>query len=172
MEHRWERIREWIEMNAPALADGLRPSATSAAISAAAAEIGLDFPPSVQASYRCHDGQEDGTCSVFGGWRLLPLTEVVTEWETQRTVARNGFDHWDPDTAIPIMTDDSGALLYVEHAPDGTETPVIQWWYERPSRDVQASSFVAYVDEYIEALEAGKFVYLEDEGRLVHESYR
>ncbi|AFO57626.1 hypothetical protein NJ7G_2393 [Natrinema sp. J7-2] len=37
---------------------------------------------------------------------------------------------------------------------DSTETPVIQWWYECPSRDVQASSYTASVDEYLEALDA------------------
>lgn len=170
MERRWARLGEWLETNAPELTAVLRPSATDGEIDEAEAQIGLEFPPSVRASYRIHDGQEGGTFGLFGGWRFLPLTEVVTEWENQREIERTfEFGTWDPSTAIPIMDDGGGNFLYVEHAPDGSETPVIEWWHEQPTRNVQADSFAAYLDAFLDALDAGAYVYLEADGALVHE---
>ncbi|AFO57637.1 SMI1/KNR4 family protein [Natrinema sp. J7-2] len=170
MEERWDRVREWLETNAPDLTDVLRPGATDADISRAESGVGLAFPPSVRESYRIHNGQEPGTFGLFGGWQLLPLTDVVREWEKQREIERDfEFGHWDPDAAIPIIADGGGNFLYVEHAPDGAETPVIEWWHEDPTRDVQASSFAAYLDAFLDALEASEYVYLEDDAALVHE---
>lgn len=170
MKDRWDRVREWLETNAPDLKSLLRPGATDAELSKTEATLGLDFPPSVRESYRVHDGQEPGTFGLFGGWRLLPLTDVLREWEKQREIERDfEFDQWDPKTAIPIMDDGGGNFLYVEHAPDGSETPVIEWWHENPTRDVKAPSFEAYLDAFLDALDAGEYLYLEDDGALVHE---
>ncbi|ELZ05034.1 KNR4-like cell wall assembly/cell proliferation coordinating protein [Natrialba chahannaoensis JCM 10990] len=57
--------------------------------------IGFDFPISVRESYQVHDGQEPGTFGLFGGWRLLQLTDVVREWENQRENERDfEFGHY------------------------------------------------------------------------------
>lgn len=170
MEHRWERLKDWLEANAPAVTEALRPAATEAELDRAEADIGLTFPPSVRESYRVHDGQTTDSWGLFDGWRLLPLDDIVVEWQNQREIERRyEFGDWDPQTAIPLMEDGGGNFLYVEHAPDRMETPVIEWWHEQPTRDVQAASFAAYIEAFLEALEAGAYVYLQKDGALVHE---
>lgn len=170
MKDRWDRVREWLDTNAPELTTVLRPGATDAEISQAESAIGLEFPPSVRDTYRIHDGQTDDSFGLVGYWRLLPLTAVVRQWKELRDIEREfEFGDWDPRMSIPVMENGGGDLLYVEHAPDGSETPVVEWWHENPTRDVKAPSFAAYIDAFLDALEAGEYVYLEADGALVHE---
>ncbi|QIB74513.1 KNR4-like cell wall assembly/cell proliferation coordinating protein [Halogeometricum borinquense] len=169
MNARWGRIREWFETHAPELTNHLRPGATDAEIRQAESTISLDFPPSVRASYRIHDGQTDDSYAV-GSWRLFPLAEVVRQWEALRDIEHEfEFGDWDSTTSIPIMGNGGGDLLYVEHAPDESETPVTEWRHENPTHDVKAPSFAAYLDTFLDALDAGEYVYLEGDGVLVHE---
>ena len=63
---------------------------------------------------------------------------------------------------IPIL-ESSGDLYYVESSAAGAETPVYEWWHERPSRKVVAPSFIAFVDAFIARLRSGEYVYRPDE---------
>ena len=170
MQDRWNRLKQWLEEeNGDVMLEELEPPATEAELDEAEAEIGLEFPPSVRESYLVHDGM-DSHRSPFHVWRPLPLEEVVSQADGMAGIGEQfGYDCWDPTVAIPIMANGSGDLVYVEHAPDGEETPVTSWNHETHANDELAPSFAALFDLLLEGIDAGNYSYEEGSYSLTYD---
>ncbi|RSN66649.1 SMI1/KNR4 family protein [Actinomadura sp. WAC 06369] len=97
----WDRVEAWLRVHAPASAALLRPPAGEADIGAAAAAIGVEFPATLAAWYRIHDGvDEDRTPDAVhvagilpNGWTMLPLDGLVREYRTHT-------DEWEREAGI------------------------------------------------------------------------
>lgn len=159
MAARWGRLAAWLRTAAPADEPTVEFSepATADDIDHAEAELGLSFPPSVRESYRVHDGTADAAAELFGVWQLLSLNDVVDTAASMAEIGEQfGYEScWDPTVAIPIMHRANGDLAYVEHAPDGGETPVVMWNHETHGHEEAAPSFAALFDEYLAAIDGG-----------------
>lgn len=75
----------------------------------------------------------------------------------------------DSDTIrIPVLISPGGDALYVESGP---ESEIIEWWHERPSRDVKHDNFKEFLHWFANELQEGEYVYLpEDVSGLVEKS--
>lgn len=102
MEESWRRIDSWLAANAPRTFASLRPPASQEAISAAAAELGVEFPADLVAYLRHHDGvspgkrgyvsPEEGGFS-FPGFEPYTLAQIVSSGlSKQETWARYAED--------------------------------------------------------------------------------
>lgn len=88
----WRNIDQWLQDNHVDLYSSISDPCTRADVAKAEKDLGVTFPPSLRASLRIHDGQEDmdrlaGTGGVIFGLRLLPLAEIVAMTQTWRRVA-------------------------------------------------------------------------------------
>lgn len=79
IEESWRRIDSWLAAHAPHTFASLRPPASQEAISAAAAELGVEFPADLVAYLRHHDGVSSGEGSFgFPGYRPYTLAEILS----------------------------------------------------------------------------------------------
>jgi cell wall assembly regulator SMI1 len=88
----WRIIETWTTENHVDLNASLADPCTRADIAAAEADLGIQFPATVRASLRLHDGQEDldsltGAGGLFYGMPLMALDEIAQMTKTWRTVA-------------------------------------------------------------------------------------
>ncbi|MFI9407905.1 SMI1/KNR4 family protein [Nocardia sp. NPDC052316] len=94
IEESLRRIDSWLAAHAPRTYASLRPPAASEAISAAAAELGVEFPADLVAYLRHHDGVSSGEGSFsFPGYQPYTLAEILTSSRMHHKVwAEHGED--------------------------------------------------------------------------------
>ncbi|MEU7318900.1 SMI1/KNR4 family protein, partial [Streptomyces sp. NPDC007083] len=80
----WGRVEAWLRAHAPASAALLRPAASAADIATAEAAMGVEFPATLAAWYRIHDGVGEGHGAGFlpSDTVMLPLEEMADEYRT------------------------------------------------------------------------------------------
>ena len=84
----WERIEEWLEAHAPTLATQLRGGADASALDVLEWQVGARLPEAVARSWRRHDGEEERSDGVLGGWRLLSAEEAWQRWRGLKSMYR------------------------------------------------------------------------------------
>lgn len=163
MKKQWETIEHWLAENASELKGNLNPAATDAEIAAVEKTLGVRFPQSVRDTYLIHNGESQESDGLFGLWRLLPLDEVVTKSNELAELGRQfEFHDFDPSLMIPIL-EASGDFYCIQSSAAGEETPVVEWWHESPSHEVEALNFCEFVKAFVEKLNRGRYVYRPDE---------
>lgn len=171
MIENWERLTRWLRIHAPHLLNNFNEPASEAEISAFEAKINSKLPPTVRASYLIHDGETPESRGIFATWRFLPLAEVAAQIETVRFIAKKvkkkDFDNFDATKLIPVMRSGGGDLYCVENSIDGAESELVEWWHESPSRIIKAVNFAVYFADFIEKLENGEIVAIENFNGLV-----
>ncbi|ATB41776.1 Cell wall assembly/cell proliferation coordinating protein, KNR4 [Cystobacter fuscus] len=80
LEQAWLRYREWLQGNAPELANQLRPPANEASIQGLEEVVGGPLPIEVTQWWRLNDGQGDGEMGVLAGFQFLSVAEAQAEW--------------------------------------------------------------------------------------------
>lgn len=139
------RIESWLSKNAPNVLHLNKPISSTKAIDKAESILGAKFPPSVREAYTFHDGESIESKGLFGGWRWLPLHEVI-QWSEEQTqhMHKQSFADFKPSFMIPLFvwTANMSDLRYVETSDDdgSEETPVIEWNHLEPTRDVKYGS--------------------------------
>ncbi|MFI6047316.1 SMI1/KNR4 family protein [Nocardia sp. NPDC051321] len=87
IEESWRRIDSWLAAHAPRTFSSLRPPASQEAISAAAAELGVEFPADLVAYLRHHDGVSPGQLGYvapeeggfsFPGFEPCTLAQILS----------------------------------------------------------------------------------------------
>ncbi|MFI6515561.1 SMI1/KNR4 family protein [Spirillospora sp. NPDC050679] len=86
----WERIEAWLQVHAQASTALLRPPADEADIAEAEAAMGVEFPATLKAWYRLHDGADEDQApdAVHAAGFLparrtmLPLARLVGQYRT------------------------------------------------------------------------------------------
>lgn len=88
LSHTFHRLRNALADSFPELVDSLNLPSEAAIISEFEHELGCPLPPAVRESFLVADGQdlEGGGGGIFYGLYLLPLDEVVREWQFWRQV--------------------------------------------------------------------------------------
>ncbi|CCD24565.1 Smi1p NDAI_0D02510 [Naumovozyma dairenensis CBS 421] len=90
----WRHIDSWTDQHNPDLSATLSDPCTLNDIANVEEDLEIFFPPSVKASFRVHDGQEDlesmtGTSGIIYGMPLMTLDQIVAMSQTWRKVAKN-----------------------------------------------------------------------------------
>ena len=180
----WERIHDWLAVNAPQVLENLRPGANDEEIYRAEAFFGVEFPEDFKLSYRVHNGQEEECCSLFPYLEFLSLQNVIKISEKWQNYSDDNFrcdpedifegiwnGWWNPNW-IPFTNESNGACQCVDLAPaaGGNVGQIIIVEWQEPTRGLMASNFRVYLETFAEELERGEYrfskgyglVYLDD----------
>lgn len=89
----WRHIDSWTTKYNPDLNATLGDPCTANDLVHAEEDLMISFPPSIKASLRLHDGQEDmesmaGTSGLIYGLQLMTLDQIVAMTQTWRNVSR------------------------------------------------------------------------------------
>lgn len=179
MEVIWNRIENWLKVNAPEIQQDLLPGVTDKELRSVQQLIGSDLPADVKASYYIHNGQAGGT-PLIGEWQLLPLKNIASEWNIMKRLHDRGkFDKakskpkgpvlaewWNPKW-IPFAYNGAGDFycLDLNPAQGGEVGQIITFWHMLDTREVVANGFRTWLSKFADNLEHSK--YRIHEGRLV-----
>ncbi|CAF1464064.1 unnamed protein product, partial [Rotaria sp. Silwood1] len=114
------------------------------------------FLPSVREAYTFHNGESTESKGLFGGWRWLPLYEIIQRNDEQKNnnVQKHHFVDFKPSFVIPLLisTISMSVLRYVDTSEDNgqEETSVIERDHKQPIRD--------YLSTFAERLELGEYI--------------
>jgi cell wall assembly regulator SMI1 len=174
----WERIHDWLAVNAPQVLENLRPGANDEEIYRAEAFFGVEFPEDFKLSYRVHDGQEEECCSLFPYLEFLSLQNVIKISEKWQNYSDDNFrcdpeyifegiwnGWWNPNW-IPFTNESNGACQCVDLAPaaGGNVGQIIIVEWQEPTRGLMASNFRVYLETFAEELERGEYRFSEGDG--------
>lgn len=183
-----ERLDTWLETNLDEVHADLAPGCSEAALAEFEELVGRDFPESLKALYRWHDGQKGkASTGPFFGLTFLPLAEalkhwaswkdLVEEWSDEDMAAASDFCSSVPPGAIkplyanrywiPFAYDYGGNHLGVDLDPaeQGSVGQVINFGRDEEEKFVVASSVEAFVEWLVEQFETGNVaIRVEDDG--------
>lgn len=173
MQDVWNRIESWLAANAPDALDSLNPGVSETDLAEAEAFMRVKFPAELRASLLIHDGQTYEGPWLIGGWQLMPLEQLVSEWRLWQQLLEGGdFDEnlaepdeqiedswWNP-AWVPVTYDGSGNFQCVDMAPAeaGQVGQVITVWHDEETRRYDAPGFRVWLERYASDLEAGRYV--------------
>jgi cell wall assembly regulator SMI1 len=179
MKRQWEWIEVWLAGHAQYLLRDLRKGAAPAMLAKLEAQIQRGLPETVRAFYAIHDGQKS-QCpqGLFYSLQFMPLARVLESqrvWaelvdindELAYAMSSSPSGHIKPVYAnplwIPFAHDQSGNHLGIDLDPDvqGSEGQVIVFGRDENRKRLVAQSFEAFIDMFVEQLEAGNFVIQE-----------
>jgi cell wall assembly regulator SMI1 len=177
MQELWTRFENWLQTNAPHLVNGLNLGASEQELTDLSILIGAELPADFLAFYRIHNGQNQDAGGLLDGEELLSVARMQEEWAVWDGLLKKGVfddavatpdrgvraDWWNPRW-LPLTYDGAGnhCCLDLAPAPGGGSGQVIRMWHDEDTRPLLATSFTAWLTEYITALEAGDYVFSED----------
>ena len=189
MDDLWLRIERSIRSLGASGSFG--PPASDTSILAAEAAFGVKLPDDLRSSLAIHNGdatkkagdegwQSDGP---FADFELLSLGSMLSEWQVwQDSASKEGLEPkpegpvkalwWNP-LWIPFTVIGGSTWHYcIDLDPDegGQPEQIIEIADDESWRRVIAPSFRSFLRGIAKDLEAGRYS-LDDEGRLVHESW-
>lgn len=182
----WKRIRAWHKANTPPETFEPAPGASNEELTQLESLIGMKLPREFQESYRIHNGTSGSWLLYFG--MLRSLAGIAKEWSTYSQWQKsNGYglgSDWQPvqledpekiksiwwnPRRIPISDNGGGdpVTLDLDPANAGTIGQIIRLNHEVGPINVIARGFAEWIEQIACDLEAGKFVYDED-NLMVH----
>ncbi|HEY8958790.1 SMI1/KNR4 family protein [Chitinophaga sp.] len=186
MQQYWLRWEEWMQRNAPRLLNILHPGVTFEAVESLEKLIGTAMPDSFKAFYAVHNGQQKARAGLVDADQLLSVEDIITQWHHWKDLLDAGtFNYHDepilstPDTGIkndwwnplwiPFTGDGFGNHLCIDldPAPEGKHGQVITFWHDDSHRAVIAGSFEEWLQDYLNALEKGEYIFVKKWG-IVH----
>lgn len=172
MKDIWKQIEAWLEQNAPDLLADLKPGALEATINQTERMLSCVLPGEMVMSYRIHDGSSGGAPPLFGEWALLPLSDVVKEWNILKKRSDDGAfegieaeadiqiqSEWWSTCWIPVASNSSGDFLCVDLNPPrtGNHGQIICFFHADPRRKLIAKHFKDWLAGFADDLGAGKY---------------
>jgi cell wall assembly regulator SMI1 len=187
----WQRLEKWLGENFPAALDNLREPASEEAIASIESRIQIELPEALKVSYQIHDGEEHNYMPgvLADGFWLMPLEQAYEAWERLKELAAELFGTDETPTQWKSQVEDGiivigGAVKPLIGSPKwfpfadangdivrfldfdpprgGTLGQVIEIDAEGCQFQVIAPSFLAYLEQYADALEAGHYDTEED----------
>jgi cell wall assembly regulator SMI1 len=188
MQFLWERIEKWLQANAPEVALALQIRATEDQIQADETAMGVTLPEDIRASYRIHNGQRNDMpgaeygFGILGAEDFLSLENMVEQWHTPTELLREGKfegitvdsseevkpDWWNPKWVPVTFSGGNNYCIDLDPAPSGKVGQIIAVWFDAPERGVIADSFMEWLEDFADRLEAGEYVTSENYGGIVH----
>ncbi len=189
MKEYWQRFENWLKINAPHLLPKLNPGATQEDIERLEDCIGMTLPADFVEFYKIHNGQVEGSEGFIDSEELMDIDDIIggsNFWKgllDSRTFEDDGRQFTsDPDDGVknnwwnplwvPFTHDYSGdhICLDLDPTPYGNFGQVIQMRHDSGYRDLYASTFTKWFENYVTGLENGKYVYAKDWGLVDKDS--
>lgn len=170
----WEKIAHWYGANSPQGTLTLANGASEEEISSLERLIGMSLPVDVKESYRMHNGNSYLQGLFPYGLTLMSIDRIAQAWlllvdrvaKGEVVYDENVFPKgpirktWWCQKWIPI-TEARADYSCIDMAPaeGGIVGQVICFFHETGPSYVEASSWQAYLSDFADALERGKFRY-------------
>jgi cell wall assembly regulator SMI1 len=186
MKKSWQKIENWIKINHPDILDTLNEAATEQDITRLESALGLKLPEDFKEFLSVHNGQSWTHLNLFDGDRLLSIDDIIRDWENWKSVlpvidanCKEQFgvsagsepepgikDDWWNALWIPITSDGCGDSYCIDLDPtsEGISGQIIRMWHDHPRRELIASSFREWIDNYTSDLENGIYTSSNDIG--------
>lgn len=173
----WKRIESWLEANAPALLEQLRPGVDQEEFERIQKKFPFDLPEDIKTSYMLCNGSSNP--SFLAGHDFLALKRMYSEWQGMNEL---GFGDdlpnvgqargpvkplWWHDRWVPFGANIDGDLLCVDMDPEpgGKSGQVVCFYNDHPEREVLSQSFALWLDNLAQDLEEDFYV-LDQHGNL------
>jgi cell wall assembly regulator SMI1 len=152
------RTDKWLKKHRPNYYQALAPGMSADEAQAMEKALGKPLPKELRTWLSWHNGQGDEIVGSFvESFNLMSASQIID--------AKKELDGGPPagwkKSWLPFLDDDAGD--YVCMCPDKGSAPVREVWQGQDECPVVAASLTAWVEDFVTALEAGKFV--EDEER-------
>lgn len=178
MKKTWNKIKTWLEENAPQILEGMNEGASDELIREAEDLFGVQFPKDFKKFYKIHNGEGnadgDDNGLLPGLDRLSSIEEMIENWKAISEDFEG--EEEDPDLVttdigvkpywwharwIPITDDGCGDHICLDFDPAlrGKVGQVIGFEHDEGFRHILAQSFREWLDQYAEDLLKGKYVY-------------
>ncbi len=186
MNETWEKFESWLKENWVEGFEDLNPPATDQEISELESALGVQLPADFVACLRVHNGQGAMAGGLLDNSEFLSTGAILDQWTVWKDLLDSGDfkdavsepdpgvknDWWNPKW-IPFSHNGGGDhdCLDLDPAVGGKVGQVIGMWHDAGNREVQAESFGAWFEEYVDAVLDGQYKYSEDFGGLMHIDY-
>ena len=178
MDELWNRLKLWLQENAPELLATLQPGATKPQIAALEQHLGASLPDDYRAFLQLSNGQPADPRRRFYDGELLSTATVKEEWDVWKELLDAGDfddyqsephegvkdDWWNPRW-IPFTHDGGGnhLCLDLDPAKGGKTGQVITMWHDSMERELVFPDFTAWLENLVDGLESGQIVFDCDE---------
>jgi len=177
MKEAWNKFEVWLKSNFSAAYQDLNDPIKESEIAALEAITSIKLPEEFISFLKVHNGQSGDSGWIIGGSELLSSERIIEEWTVWNDLLQSGnfkgyeedrsngvkSDWWNPKW-IPFTYDGGGNHLCIDLDPseNGTHGQVITMWHDDGEREVKAKSFGAWFSQYVQDVESGKYVYLDE----------
>ena len=147
--------------------------------------INKSLPEDFKAFYGIHNGQDSTSEGIFDTEEFLSTERIMDEWQVWKDLFDKGvFDEsvseaddgvkekwWHP-AWVPITYDGSGNHYCLDLSPDegGKKGQIIRIWHDSPERELIASSFSEWINEFAEDLENEEYIYSQEWGGVINKA--
>lgn len=142
------------------------------------AVLGYALPEEFKELYRVADG-ESGTAGVLASEEWLSIERIIEEYGVWKTLLDDGMfaddgmpydcepedaaikgDLWWNPKWIPLTADGggNGKMIDMDPTEHGTAGQIIQMWHDDAAREKEANSLREFLQNYVQDLEAGRYV--------------
>jgi cell wall assembly regulator SMI1 len=178
----WQRIDKWLGINATEVLHMLQPGASEAEIRETEEFLSVEFPDDVKDSYLIHNGQSSSNIGIINGLEFLSLRRIREEWTNWKDLSDSGdFEGWESEPEkqiradwwnskwIPLTHDWGGNHECLDLAPTqyGNVGQIISMWHDDAKREVIAENFSAWLEQFANDLEAGRYAFSEEYGLVI-----
>ncbi len=172
--------------NGPMMMQMLNDPASETDLSQLETELGQVLPKDFKDFLAVHNGQPWGALNLFDSDRFLSAEDICTYWqrwnevlptieegciemtgESARSTPDTGIkNNWWNALWIPISSDGAGNsyCIDLDPTPEGKHGQIIRMWHDDPSRELVAPSFRDWINDYVEDLKNGLYIFSEDTG--------
>ncbi len=177
MKDIWEKIENWLAINAQNVLSSLADGATDEEIANAEKILGITFPEDFKASYKIHNGQKDNYNLGFTyGWHFLSLENIISEWQVWVDMGefnnpyskpKKGIkNNWFNQKWIPVTSNGNSDhhCLDLDPDKDGKYGQIILLWHDDALRSLQAENFTEFLSYFSDSLECGGYRVDEEYG--------
>ncbi len=173
------KLTNWAEDNIPQVR--FNPPARSDALEAFAASSHIALPEGLCTYLQTINGEHWRSIGLIGSWRLMPIQEIQSEWQTMAKLAADSVfgknegeaklspylkNFWWNPHWIPFVTSGSGHFFCLDTDPPKPERygQVLLFLHDQPQRYLVAGSLGAWFRRIAHDLEAGFYHWDPDHG--------
>ena len=185
MKETWTKIENWLEENANHIYNSLRDGADEEDFENLEDLINKKLPEDFKTFYSIHNGQESTSEGLIDTEEFLSTERIMDEWQVWKDLYdKNVFDesNVEPDDGvkekwwhpawIPLTYDGSGNHYCLDLSPDegGHKGQIIRIWHDSSERELIATSFTEWIEEFAEDLSNEEYVYSKEWGGVIHKT--
>ena len=182
MNKQFDKFKQWLSINYSNGLLDLNPPASDDEIEELTKTIGLELPKDFLSVLKIHNGQKGEAAWLFDSQEFLSTHRIIEEFNTWKNLLNTELqgkvstpdegvknDWWNINW-IPITSDGCGDHYCLDLSPtsSGRKGQVITLWYELAEREIVASSFTQWFEDYLEQLYSGELFYSKEHNSIVY----